>query len=54
MIANILLIGVGLIVALGGVILLDRERYDRKPRAQYGLASLCGIAMAALPMAGIL
>lgn len=54
MITSILLIGVGLIVALGGVILLDRERYDRTPRVQYGLASVAGLALAALPVMGVL
>lgn len=54
MIASILLIGVGLIVALGGVILLDRERYNRQPRKQYGMALASGVAVVALTVAGIL
>lgn len=50
MIAAILLVGVGLIVALAGVILLDRERYNRGPRNTYRMTTLVG---AALVLAGL-
>ena len=51
MITALLLVGFGLILALGGVILLDRERFDRSPRAAYRLATVAG---AALMVAGII
>ena len=54
MIANILLIGVGLIVALGGAILLDRERYNRQPRRQFCMALVSGVAVVALAATGII
>ena len=46
MIATMILVGVGLIVALGGAILLDRERFNRTPRNAYRLATAAGAAMA--------
>lgn len=54
MIFTILFIGLGLIVALGGLILLDRERFDRKPRMQYRAATLIGVAIVAVSIGGIL
>lgn len=51
MIAAIALVGVGLVVALGGAILLDRERFNHTPRNAYRLATVAGVAMTA---AGIL
>lgn len=48
MLATIFLIGVGLIVALGGVILLDRERFDRGPRTTYRMTTLVGAALVLL------
>ena len=51
MLATILMVGIGLIVALGGVILLDRERYDRGPRNTYRMTTLTGLA---LVLAGML
>ena len=47
MIAAIALVGAGLIVALGGAILLDRERFNHSPRNTYRLATVAGIAMTA-------
>lgn len=54
MVFTILLIGLGLIVALGGLILLDRERFNRKPRMQYAAATLIGVAIVAASIGGII
>ena len=51
MIETIALVGVGLIIALGGMILLDRERFNHSPRKVYGLATVAG---AALSVAGMI
>ncbi|MDO4182460.1 MAG: hypothetical protein Q4E12_02470 [Coriobacteriia bacterium] len=48
MIATIVLIGIGLIIALGGVILLDRQRFDRSPRNVYRAATVAGVVIAAM------
>ena len=48
MVATIVLVGFGLIVAMGGAILLDRERFDRAPRRVYRAASLVGVAIVAM------
>ena len=54
LVPNILLVGFGLIVALGGLILLDRQRFERKPRMQYRAATLIGVALVAGCMAVII
>ena len=54
MVFTILLIGLGLIIALDGLILLDRERFDRKPRMQYRAATLIGVAIVAASITGII
>lgn len=54
MIFTILFIGLGLIIALGGLILLDRERFDRKPRMQYAAATLIGMAIVAASFGGVI
>ena len=51
---NILLAGLGLIIALGAFILLDRRRFDRKPRMQYRLAAVVGCALSLSVMVGII
>ena len=53
-VTNILLVGLGLMIALGGLILLDRKRFERKPRMQYRAATLIGVALVAGCMAGII
>ena len=53
-VTNILLVGLGLMIALGGLILLDRKRFERKPRMQYRAATLSGAALVACCFAGII
>ena len=53
MLETVLLIGVGVIVALGGAILLDRERFNRKPRTTYRLATVAGLALSVAGVIGV-
>jgi hypothetical protein len=54
MLFAILAIGVGLILALAGAILLDRNRTEPTGRATYAFTTACGVALVAAPMLGIL
>ena len=54
MLTTILAIGIGLILALGGAIMLDRNRTEAAGRATYALSAACGVALVAAPMLGIL
>ncbi len=47
MLLAIIAVGFGLIVAMGGAILLDRERFDHKPRQVYALSTVAGLAIVA-------
>lgn len=54
MLFAILAIGIGLILALAGAILLDRNRTEAAGRATYAFTTACGVALVAAPMLGIL
>lgn len=54
MLFTILAVGIGLILALGGAIMLDRNRTEAAGRATYALSAACGVALVAAPMLGIL
>ena len=51
---TILVIGIGLIIALGGAIMLDRNRTEAAGRAAYAFSTACGLALVAAPMLGIM
>ena len=54
MLFTILVIGIGLIIALGGAIMLDRNRTAAAGRAAYAFSTACGLALVAAPMLGIM
>ena len=54
MLFTILAIGIGLIIALGGAIMLDRNRTEAAGRAAYAFSTACGLALVAAPMLGIM
>lgn len=47
MVLALIAIGLGLIVALGGIILLTRQRHTRKLYPTYALSTVIGLALMA-------